>query len=197
MNSTGVIVFITHAEVEIDAEVPVTKWGLSDKGRNRHEAFNPFLSGLGIAEIHCSAEQKAIDGAAIAARHFGKEYRVLAALHENDRSATGYLPPEEFEKTADLFFANPERSVRGWEKAVDAQQRIVSAVESIDAGNSTAGNLAIVSHGGVGALLLGHLQNLPISRQLDQPGSGGGNYFMFQRRTGTLIQGWHSISDTL
>lgn len=196
MSSTGIIVFITHAEVEIDPEVPVTQWGLSDKGRIRHEAFNPFLTELGIAEIHCSAEQKAIDGAAIAARHCGKQYRVLAALHENDRSATGYLPPEEFEKTADLFFAQPEHSVRGWETAVDAQQRIVSAVESIDAGNSTGGNLAIVSHGGVGALLLGHLQNLPISRQLDQPGSGGGNYFMFQRHTRRLIQGWHSIADT-
>lgn len=197
MNPTSAVLFITHAEIEIDPEITVTEWGLSDKGRIRHEAFNDYLSALDIAEIHCSAEQKAIDGAVIAARHLGKQYRVLAALNENDRSATGYLPPEEFEKTADLFFAHPAQSVRGWEKAVDAQQRIVSAVESVDAGNTTGGNLLIVSHGGVGALLLGHLQNLPISRQLDQPGSGGGNYFMFQQRTGKLIQGWHSITDTL
>ncbi len=193
MKPGNVILFITHAEVEIDPEIPVTEWGLSGRGRTRHEAFNPFLSELGVAQIYCSAEQKAIDGAAIAARHLDKDYCVLAALHENDRSATGYLPPAEFEKTADLFFAHPAQSIRGWEKAADAQQRIVTAVESIDADCSTDGNLVIVSHGGVGALLLGHLQSLPISREPDQPGSGGGNYFMFQRRTGTLMHGWTSI----
>ena len=193
MNSTSVVLFITHAEVEIDPEVPVTEWGLSGQGKIRHEAFNPFLSELGVAEIYCSAEKKAIDGAAIAARHLGKDYRVLAALHENDRSATGYLPPAEFEKTADLFFTHPAQSIRGWEKAVDAQQRIVTAVESIDAGSPIEENLAIVSHGGVGALLLCYLQNLPISKALDQPGSGGGNYFLFHRRTGTLIKSWTSI----
>ena len=95
MKSTSVILFITHAEVEIDPAVPVTEWGLSGRGRIRHEAFNSFLSELGVAQIYCSAEQKAVDGAAIAARHLGKDYRVLAALHKNDRSATGYLPPAE------------------------------------------------------------------------------------------------------
>ncbi len=52
MKSTSVILFITHAEVEIDPEVPVTEWRFSGPGRIRHEA-----------------------------------------LHENGRSATGYLPP--------------------------------------------------------------------------------------------------------
>lgn len=193
MNATSAILFITHAEVEIDPEVPVTQWGLSNQGKIRHEVFNQNLSALGVAEIYCSAEQKAIDGAAIAASHFGKDYRVLAALHENDRSSTGYLTPAEFELTANLFFAHPMDSIRGWEKAIDAQQRIVAAVESIEASSSTAGNLVIVSHGGVGALLLCHLKNLSISRKLDQPGSGGGNYFMFQRRTGKLIHGWTTI----
>ena len=193
MNLTNSILFITHAEVEIDPAVPVTEWGLSDKGKIRHQTFNQFLSALGVAEIYCSAEQKAIDGAAIAASHFGKDYHVLEALHENDRSSTGYLPPAEFEVTADRFFSHPTDSIRGWEKAADAQQRIVAAVQSIDAGSSTEGNLVIVSHGGVGALLLCHLKNLPISRELDQPGSGGGNHFIFQRRTGKLMHGWKTI----
>lgn len=36
---------------------------------------------------------------------------------ENDRSSTGFLPPEEFEVVADAFFAQPGVSVRGWETA--------------------------------------------------------------------------------
>ena len=43
------------------------------------------------------------------------------SLHENDRSATGYLPPNQFEAMADRFFAEPQASVLGWERAVDAQ----------------------------------------------------------------------------
>ena len=38
-------------------------------------------------------------------------------IHENDRSAPGYLPREEFEAVADTFFADLDASVRGWETA--------------------------------------------------------------------------------
>jgi hypothetical protein len=55
----------------------------------------------------------------------------VADLGENDRSATGFLPPEEFERVADEFFGSPEKSARGWERAGDAQVRIVRAVEGI------------------------------------------------------------------
>ena len=51
---------------------------------------------------------------------------VIDGLGENDRSSTGYLPKAEFEAVADAFFARPEESVRGWERAVDAQRRIVA-----------------------------------------------------------------------
>ena len=61
----------------------------------------------------------------------GVPYSVVAALHENDRSATGYLPPDRFEAVADRFFAEPETSVLGWERAVDAQARIVACVARI------------------------------------------------------------------
>ena len=32
---------------------------------------------------------------------------------------------------ADAFFAKPEESVRGWERAVDAQARVAAAVDDI------------------------------------------------------------------
>lgn len=31
-------------------------------------------------------------------------------MHENDRSATGFLPPPEFEAVANQFFANPHKA---------------------------------------------------------------------------------------
>ncbi|MFC0389117.1 histidine phosphatase family protein [Muricoccus vinaceus] len=45
------------------------------------------------------------------------------------------------------------------------------------------GDIAIVSHGGVGALLLCHLKGVPISRAEDQPGAGGGCVYSFDPET--------------
>ena len=93
-------------------------------------------------------------------------------LGENDRSATGFLPPAEFEQMADAFFANPGESVRGWERAVDAQARIVAAVREVAAEEDGTGDILVSAHGAVGALLRGSLLGAPISRALDQPGGG-------------------------
>jgi len=78
-----------------------------------------------ITAIYCSTEQKAIDGAAILSEFLGLPYTEVEALGENDRSSTGFLAPDEFERVADQFFAQPTASVRGWERAADAQARVV------------------------------------------------------------------------
>jgi broad specificity phosphatase PhoE len=114
----------------IDPKVPVPQWELSDLGRARVEtlAQSGWLSGT--AHIVTSAETKAIQTAKILATALGIDFKVRPAMHENDRSATGFLEPNEFEATADLFFSNPTKSVRGWEIAVRAQVRIVTEVEA-------------------------------------------------------------------
>lgn len=129
-----------------------------------------------VTAIWSSTERKALDTAEILAGHLGLDVQIRADLGENDRSSTGYLPRAEFEGTADAFFADPDRSVRGWASAREEQRRIVSACE--DAGRTEEkGTPLIVSHGAVGALLLAHVLGLPVSRDLDQPGNGGGNWF--------------------
>ena len=68
-------------------------------------------------------------------------------MHENDRSATGYLTQAEFQATADHFFAEPEVSARRWERAVDAQAGIVREAEAVRARHALAeprGNPAVV-----------------------------------------------------
>jgi broad specificity phosphatase PhoE len=191
------VLFITHADVEIDPLVPVTAWRLSERGRQRHRLFNDAEPIPSITAIYASAEQKSIDAAAILSEAIDVAPRVVEALHENDRSATGYLPRAEFESTADLFFAEPDRSIRGWERAIDAQARIVAAVRAIAEEDDTSGDIAILAHGGVGALLLCHLLGVPISREHDQPGAAGGNYFTFDRRNWRLIHGWRDIGGAM
>jgi broad specificity phosphatase PhoE len=181
--------FVTHPAVVIDPAVPVHEWLLSPEGRARMRAALGCAWTRRIGAIWSSTERKAMDAAAILAEGLGLGFSTHAPLGENDRSATGYLPRAEFEATADLFFAHPERSIRGWERAADAQRRIVAAVDAVLAA-SPAGEVAIVAHGAVGALLMAALESVPISRAHDQPAGSGGNLFAFDRTTRLLRHGW-------
>jgi broad specificity phosphatase PhoE len=189
------VFFVTHPDVAIDPKLPVTDWPLTERGRARLRALAASPWVRGVRHIFASGERKARDSAQILADALGIDgYVIVDDLGENDRSATGYLPKPEFEATADAFFAQPETSVRGWERAVDAQARIVHAVEQIASRASGNGELAIIGHGGTGTLLYCHLAGLPIDRRHDQPATNGGNWFAFDAATRKLMfDGWRSI----
>lgn len=163
--------FITHPEVTIDPRTPVGRWGLSGRGIARMREFSSSRVPEDVRAIWSSTETKAIEAAGILAGALGLGIDVCKALGENDRSATGFLPPQEFEAVADRFFAEPEASIRGWERAADAQARVKKAVSRIVAGHGE-GDLAIVAHGAVGTLLYCALAGLPIDRSFDQPSQG-------------------------
>jgi broad specificity phosphatase PhoE len=184
------LLFITHPEVTVDPAVPVPKWGLSERGRVRMAAFAGSDVVAGVRAVWSSGETKALQAAAILAARLGLEPRIDEALHENDRSATGFLAPEEFERTADAFFARPHESVRGWERAADAQTRIVAAVERCLAASPADGDVAVVAHGGVGTLALCHWLGVAIDRARDQPFQG--HYWTLAN--GRALQGWRSIA---
>jgi broad specificity phosphatase PhoE len=185
--------FITHPEVVIDPSVPVPQWPLSARGRCRMHRLlrRDWLWEVGA--IYCSTEQKALDGATILSEVTRVPVHAVAELGENDRSATGYLPPAEFDAAVDAFFARPSESVRGWERAEAAQARIVRAITHIARVAPGSSPLAVVSHGGVGTLLLCHLTGQPISRRAEQPGTSGGHYFLCHLPEGRLIHSWRSI----
>ncbi|HJX44191.1 MAG TPA: histidine phosphatase family protein [Geodermatophilus sp.] len=177
---------VTHPEVRVDPDVPVPEWGLSDAGRARlrHLLALPWVPRL--TRVVTSAERKARETAAALAATTGLPVRVDPGLGENDRSATGFLPPAEFEATADAFFARPTESVRGWERAVDAQARVVAAVAR--AVDGAEGDVAVVCHGGVGTLLLCRVLGVPIDRRRDQPGQG--SVFSYDPVTGEGAGPW-------
>ena len=175
----------------VSRDVPVQRWPLSELGKKRMRAGlrQPWVRD--VTSIYCSTEQKAIDGATILSEHLGVPFVEVPELGENDRSATGFLPPDEFERVADEFFASPTVSVRGWERAVDAQRRVVKAIERI--AKKTEGVIAIVAHGAVGTLLYCHLAGEPIARRWDQPPNGGGNYFRFTLSPRAAYSWWQPI----
>jgi broad specificity phosphatase PhoE len=190
---TGLIRYLTHPQVKIDPAVPVTSWSLSAVGRTRTEtlANTGWLSGT--TQIISSGERKAIETAEIIAGKLKVAVEVRETMHENDRSATGFLPPNEFEAVADQFFAQPFVSIRGWERAIDAQFRIVREVEQVLA-RDRAGDVLFVGHGAVGTLLFCHYAGVAIDRAHDQP-AGGGHWFAFVEDGRRVLHPWRRMEE--
>ncbi len=185
--------YLSHPQVRIDPAVPTPLWGLSEAGRERVEDF--VARGIVPAgtAVFSSGETKARELADAIAVQAGTKVLADHLMGENDRSATGFLPPPLFEATADRFFAQPEESVEGWERAADAQARIVGAVEAALNGVSPGQPVIFCGHGAVGTLLKCHFGARKIARSEDQSRHGhhgGGNGFLFDPAAGKLLTQW-------
>lgn len=191
--SGDIVRYLTHPQVQIDPDVPVAQWGLSAVGRTRTEALVNATRLANTTQIVSSGERKAIETAEIIAAKLGIMIEIREAMHENDRSATGFLKPAEFEQVADQFFAEPHLSVRGWERAIDAQARIVQEAEAV-LGRNRPGDVLFVGHGAVGTLLFCHAAGHPIDRIHDQP-AGGGHVFAFAREGRQIVHGWRRMEE--
>lgn len=186
--------YLSHPEVAIDPAVAVPEWGLSPVGRRRLARVASRAPWRDASRVVSSAETKAQEAAALIAAASGVAVEVRAETGEIDRSAAGFLPPDEFEGVADAFFARPTASVRGWERAVDAQARVVAALADLlgERGASDA-DVVVVGHGGVGTLWACHLAGTPIDRVWDQTGQG--NVQAVDRSSGTVLHRWRPLEE--
>lgn len=189
---TGDVIILTHADVVVDPNVPVPEWGLNDTGLERHARFASNTALDDVAAIYVSTERKAREGAAPIASRLGLNAQLRSGLGENDRSATGFLPEDEFWPIVKTFFAEPDRSVRGWETAYDAQSRIVTALRAI-LSEAPNGDIAVVTHGGVATLLRCHLKQIDITQTEGQPHPKGGCWYAFPRRMDAAPTDWNAI----
>ena len=185
--------YLTHPQVQVDPTTPVPSWGLSAAGHRRVQELVSAGWLIGTTQVVTSAERKALETAKPIAAALGVQIEVREGMHENDRSATGFLPPHEFESVANCFFAQPSKSVRGWERARDAQARIVQEAEIV-LDRAQHGHVLFVGHGAVGTLLYSHYAGLAISRIHDQP-AGGGHYFSMIRGTRKVLHPWRRMEE--
>lgn len=189
------LIYLSHPEVVIDPAVNVPDWGLNDIGRARTKLLVGSAVLARVTRIVASTERKAIETAEILGRGLGLVPDRRDDMGENDRSATGFLREAEFQSTADAFFAAPDRSVRGWERAVDAQARICAAARREVAHHAGPGDLLLVGHGAVGTLLWCDRAGLPIDRRHDQP--RGGCLWWAPLNAGPPDAPWQTIEDVL
>lgn len=191
--------FVSHPQVRLSAEIPVPQWGLTQEGRRRVEAVATESWLAPATRLLSSDETKALETAAILAASNDLPIEVRVGLRENDRSATGFVPPSLFEQLADEYFAEPDSSAQGWETSRHAQQRAIEATADLVAWSD--GDVIICGHGGGGTLLLCHLLGVPISRDHDQncppAAPRGGNFWTFDCETSSVVHGWRPIEELI
>ncbi|WP_299829426.1 histidine phosphatase family protein [uncultured Roseobacter sp.] len=188
--------YLSHPQVLIDPAKDVTRWSLNETGHARVARLAASGRLADTTRIISSAETKALETAQPLADALNCPLETRADMHENDRSATGFLPPDAFEQMADRFFAEPDQSAAGWETARAAQARICAEVEACLDGH-TGGDLLFVGHGAVGTLLYCALAGVPISRTHDQGPGGGGNYYAFDADTRRPGSGWRPMEELI
>jgi broad specificity phosphatase PhoE len=141
-----------------------------------------------IRRIVSSPERKAVEAAAIVAGEVDVEVEIRPRTGETDRSATGFVSHDRHEELADAFFARPEQSAKGWERAVDVQARVSAALDDL---LGVDVDVLVVGHGAAGTLWYCLLAGLPIDRRHDQPGVG--YYFTIGLGTRSPVHPWVPI----
>ena len=147
------LILIKHASPLVIPGTPPEKWKLSDKGR---ESCGPLAEAIrphGPTVIVSSEEPKARETAEVIAQALGVPVETAPDLHEHDRTNVPHMRSGEFISHMEVFFRKPTERVLGRESAVAALDRFESAVDTVIAKHPGDGNIAIVSHGTVIALL--------------------------------------------
>ena len=165
------LVLVRHSRPEIEPGIPAAKWRLSERGRRSTESLAAELNHYRANVIWCSRELKAAETARIIGRALGLPLRVTDGLEEHHRPNVPFFPTtQEFEQAIEEFFAQPSRLVLGSETAIQAGDRVTTAIESVLEGDNQ--DAIVVTHGTVMALYLARIADVePMSlwRELRTP----------------------------
>jgi broad specificity phosphatase PhoE len=184
--------YLTHPQVLKEPLKDGRSWSLNSVGASRVARLASRLSTLRLTRhVSSSAETTAVDTARPLATALGVDVDIHETMSEVDRTATGSLSEREFERTATDFFSRPQKSIRGWEAASAAQERIMSAVDAC-LNVRLEGDVLIVGHWSVGTLLFCGLSGHSIDQNLT-PDPGGGFWFEFDSQSRLPAGGWRPM----
>lgn len=165
------LIFITHPSVVISPNVPADEWSLSEKGIEETNRLLEKSFWKEVGAVYASTEPKAFAVAEMVREKFGLPYTEVGAIKEIDRSATGFLPYDEYMEVIEEFYRNPQVNVRGWESAEHARQRMKTAIS--DLMNAHQGEIvAVIGHGASGTLLACEVQGIPSTFEQDPKQTG-------------------------
>jgi len=144
---------ITHAHTQQQKEADATRWVLSEAGQAQAEALACLPLWDGAERIVVSSEPKTRLTVApvLAARKLP-----LTVDPRYDELRRGSEWVEDYSAHVAEVFANPQRSIGGWESASDALARFLEGIHAL-ADAFPAETIALVGHGLTLSLFRAHL----------------------------------------
>ena len=149
------IYLIRHAETQQDTGAEASQWVLSERGEEQVELLSQQSFWAEVKAVISSPERKAI----ATVQDIAFEKKIPFSTHDCLRELQ--RTPEyiaDYDARVLEVFEQPARSIGGWERAADAQARIMRCVEELIAAHAEA-PIAICSHGMALALLLAAMYN--------------------------------------
>jgi broad specificity phosphatase PhoE len=147
------LILIKHAPPEVVPGVAPDEWKLSERGRALCTPLAEAVRPHSPTVVVSSTESKAAETGELLASLLSVPFETASGLHEHDRSNVPHMPSREFISAMELFFRRPGERVLGRETADEAEARFREAVMRVLAAHPH-GNVAVVSHGTVIALLV-------------------------------------------
>lgn len=148
---------IKHGAPRIQPGVPAHDWGLAEAGREHARRSAEGLRDAQLSVVVSSEEPKARETAEVLAGELGVRTRTMLGLHEHLRYSAPHFPSNDaFRARVLALLAMPRERVFGDETADEAHARFRTAVSATM--RMHAGNVAIVSHGTVMALMVARAQ---------------------------------------
>lgn len=147
------LILVKHAPPEVVPGLPPEQWALGEKGIALCAPLAEALRRHEPAVMVSSDETKAADTAKRVAEVLNVAWHTAPGLHEHDRSNVPQMRSGDFISMMELLFRKPGELVLGEETAEKARTRFENAVREALATNPE-GNVAVVSHGTVIALLM-------------------------------------------
>ena len=162
------LIFIRHAEPEVNKDVPSKIWEISEKGGTKaYEYLNEIKELSEINIVYSSMERKAIQTARILLDLLpGQKTEITIKkdirLNEVDRSKGKFYADEDIfeEKVKKSLLYMEKPVITGWETAIDALRRFNEFVLELKQihKRKKKGAIAIVSHGTVLNLYLAQVE---------------------------------------
>lgn len=146
--TSNILIFLRHAETQVDNKVKNSEWSLNDKGKveTLEIAKSNFFDDIDI--IIASTEKKAYKTIYPLAEKLKKKILREEELNEIIRDHGKFLETNEYITTMKLCLKNKDQSFNNWETANNALERFSKKIEEIDYEYDRK-KILIVSHGTV------------------------------------------------
>nr|WP_321979879.1 histidine phosphatase family protein [uncultured Cohaesibacter sp.] len=189
--------YLIHPQSLDTLSSPQGACALDDDARARAEAF--ARSGLldGTAYIFSSSHAITRQTASVIGDLLSILPIVDAEMDESDTLISDALPEMGLvDRFKSLFSPKKEQAASQGESAMDAQDRIaaayLSAMERVLT-SGMRGDVLMVGHGGVGALLFCYLSGQGIGAEFTPPPSG--YYFTYDWGARKMLHGWQAMEE--